>query len=139
MTNLERIGVSLDKALLNQFDQWLAQKQYPNRSEAIRDLIRSNLAQKELSIPSTKAVAAILLVYDHHSMKLAQRLVEIQHDHLIQTISAQHVHLDHDNCLEVIILKGKAAKLQQIADRITGLKGVKLSRINIVPTGDSLT
>ena len=139
MSNLERIGVSLDKALLNQFDKWIAQKQYPNRSEAIRDLVRSTLAQDELSIPSTKAVAAILLVYDHHSMKLAQRLVEIQHDHLVQTISAQHVHLDHDNCLEVIILKGKAAKLQQIADRITSLKGVKLSRINIVPTSDTLT
>jgi CopG family nickel-responsive transcriptional regulator len=139
MSNLERIGVSLDKMLLDQFDQWLFQKQYPNRSEAIRDLIRSNLAQEELTSPSAKAVAAILLVYDHHSMKLSQRLVEIQHDHLIQTISAQHVHLDHDNCLEVIILKGKAAKLQQIADRITSLKGVKLSRINIVPTGEKLT
>ena len=136
MSDLERIGVSLDKHLLNRFDQWIAKKQYPNRSEAIRDFIRSHLAQEDLARPSAKATAAILIVYDHHLMKLSQRLVEIQHDHLVQTISSQHVHLDHDNCLEVIILKGKVAKLQQIADQITGLKGVKLSRINIVPTGE---
>ena len=135
MSDLERIGVSLDNTLLEQFDHWIAQKQYPNRSEAIRDLIRSTLAQEELSVPSAKAVAAILLVYDHHSMKLAQRLVEIQHDHLVQTISAQHVHLDHDNCLEVIIVRGSPSTIEELANRLRAHRGVRHCHLSITSAG----
>ena len=138
MSDLERIGVSLDKVLLTQFDALIEKKRYPNRSEAIRDLIRQNLSEQEVTKPNARAVASILLIYDHHSMKLAQRLVEIQHHHLVQTISAQHIHLDHDNCLEVIILKGKVTQIRRISDLITGLKGVKLSRVNIMVTGEKL-
>ncbi len=138
MSDLERIGVSLDKMLLSQFDALIEKKRYPNRSEAIRDLIRQNLSEQEVTKPNARAVASILLIYDHHSMKLSQRLVEIQHHHLVQTISAQHIHLDHDNCLEVIILKGKVTQIRKISDLITGLKGVKLSRVNIMVTGEKL-
>ena len=125
MSDLERIGISLDKTLLSQFDALIEKKRYPNRSEAIRDLIRHHLSEQEVIKPNASAVAAILLIYDHHSMKLSQRLVEIQHHHLVQTISAQHVHLDHNNCLETITLKGKAKKLKELADRLIALKGMK--------------
>jgi len=138
MSKLERIGVSLDEKLLSQFDKLISRKHYPNRSEAIRDLIRKSIAEEELTKPTAKAIASILLVYNHHSMKLSQRLVDIQHEHLIQTISSMHVHLDHDNCLEVIILKGKVKDIQKTADQITALKGVKLSRVNILTGGKTL-
>ena len=136
---LKRFSVSLEEHLLEKLDNHISSRGYSNRSEAIRDLIRKQLSEEQLATPTTQAVAGVFLVYDHHSRTLPQKLMDLQHQHLLQIVSSTHVHLDHDNCLEVIILKGKAAKLQQIADRITSLKGVKLSRINIVPTGDSLT
>ena len=138
MSRLERIGVSLDEKLLAQFDKLIGRKHYPNRSEAIRDLIRKSIAEEDLTKPTAKAIASILLVYDHHAMKLSQRLVDIQHKHLIQTISSMHVHLDHDNCLEVIILKGKVKDIRKTADQITALKGVKLGRVNIMTGGKTL-
>lgn len=139
MSDLERIGVSLDKKLLGQFDNIIARKNYPNRSEAIRDLIRHSLSEEELKQPTATAIAAVSLVYDHHSMRLAQRLTEIQHHHLVQTISSVHIHLDHDNCLEIIILKGKVKDISKTAELITALKGVKLSRVNLITTGEKLS
>jgi len=47
MTNLVRFGVSLDKELLSRFDKQLKKKKYTNRSEAICDLIREKLVDKE--------------------------------------------------------------------------------------------
>ncbi len=139
MGKIERVGVSLDQELLEQFDALIAKQGYANRSEAVRDLIRARLDQEQLAKPATEAVAGILLVYDHHATNLSAKLNHLQHDHLLQIITSTHVHLDHHNCLEVIILKGKVSQIQSLADRMTSLKGVKLSRTNIMSTGKELT
>ncbi len=138
MKQVERIGVSLDKKLLAMFDQLIARQGYTNRSEAIRDLIRDRLSQEELAKPTTQAVAAVCVVYDHHSTRLSEKLVGLQHGHLLKTVASMHVHLDRDNCLEVIILRGKVKEIKKVADKITCLKGVKLSRVNITTTGEKL-
>ncbi len=135
MSQIERVGVSLDKELLSKFDELIGTQGYSNRSEAIRDLIRERLSQKQLAKPTTKAVAGIFLVYDHHSTSLSEKLIDLQHNHLLHVIASTHIHLDHDNCLEVIILKGKVKEIQELADLMTSLKGVKLSRVNLMTTG----
>jgi len=139
MCKVERVGVSLDKKLLAMFDQLIARQGYPNRSEAIRDLIRNRLSQEQLAKPTTQAVAGVFLVYDHHSTSLSQKLTDLQHHHLLQIVASTHIHLDHDNCLEIIILKGKVKDIEKISDKITSLKGVKLSRMNVLTTGEKLT
>jgi len=138
MSNIERIGVSLEKELLSVFDQIIEEDGYANRSEAIRDLIRDRLSRKQLSNPSAHAVAGVFLIYDHHATKLSQKLVDLQHNHLLQAIASTHVHLDHNNCLEVIILKGKVREIEKLGSSITSLKGVKLSRMNMMTTGEQL-
>ncbi len=138
MSKVERVGVSLNKKLLSMFDQLIAKQGYLNRSEAIRDLIRDRLSKEQLAKPTTQAVAGVFLVYDHHSTKLSGKLVDLQHSHLLQAIASTHVHLDHDNCLEVIILKGKVREIEKLANNIASLKGVKLSRVNIMATGEHL-
>ena len=40
---MERVTISLDEALLGEFDDYLKRKGYENRSEAIRDLLRRQL------------------------------------------------------------------------------------------------
>ena len=139
MAQTERIGISLDQKLLSMFDGLIAQQGYQNRSEAIRDLIRRRLAEQELTKPAAKAVAGLFLVYDHHSTRLSRKLTDLQHHHLLQVVSSIHVHLDHENCLEIIILKGRVKDIEQISDKITSLKGIKLSRVNILTTGEKLT
>ena len=138
MSKTERVGVSLDKKLLSMFDQLISRQGYTNRSEAIRDLIRNRLSEVQLGKPASEAVAGVFLVYDHHWAKLSQKLVDLQHNHLLQVIASTHVHLDHDNCLEVIILRGKVKEIEKLSDSMTCLKGVKLSRVNILSTGQKL-
>lgn len=134
MKQVERIGVSLDKKLLSMFDKLIAKQGYKNRSEAIRNLIRQQLSAERLSHPKTKAVAAVSLVYDHHLTKLMQKLTDLQHSHLLQAISSMHIHLDKHDCLEVIVLRGQVDEINKMAENILSLKGVKLGRVNLVPT-----
>jgi len=134
MNQVERIGVSLDKKLLSKFDDLIAKQGYQSRSEAIRDLIRQQLSTERLSNPQANAVAAVVLVYDHHATMVPQKLIDLQHSHLLQAISSLHVHLDKHDCLEVIVLRGRIGQINKVAENIVSTKGVKLGRINIVAT-----
>ena len=138
MSDIERVGVSLDKKLLGMFDARIRKQGYATRSEAVRDLIRDSLSQARLSDANAQATAALFIVYDHHAAKLSQKLIDLQHNHLLQVIVTTHVHLDHHNCLEVIILKGKVKDIETLGNRIASLKGVKLSRMNMMAADESL-
>ena len=129
MGQVERIGVSLESDLLVSFDRIIQDKGYENRSEAIRDLIRRELGANRLSDPEASALAVVLLVYDHHVAKLTERLLKLQHSHLLKTISSLHVHLDHHHCLEIIILKGKVREINDVGEKMVSLKGVRQGRV----------
>jgi CopG family nickel-responsive transcriptional regulator len=132
MAELERIGVSLDKDLLESFDKLIAGRGYQSRSEAIRDLVRQELSREKLADPKANAVAAVFIVYDHHAAKLAEKLIALQHSHLLHAISSLHVHLDQHDCLEVIVLRGPVSEINKVGENILSMKGVKLGRVNLV-------
>ena len=136
MSKIERIGLSVDGELLKDFDNLISQKGYENRSEAFRDMMREELGKEKLKNPNAKAVAAVFIFYDHHNSQLSQKLLQMQHSHLLETISSMHVHVTHHDCLEVIILKGKVGEIKKLADSIISLKGVHLGKLNLINIGN---
>lgn len=138
MGKLTRFGVSLDEELLEPFDALCAVKGYSNRSEAIRDLIRKALVAKEWQQADGQGAGTLTLVYDHHKNDLARRLTQMQHDEHDIIIATLHVHLDHHNCLEVLILKGEAARVRALADKLISCKGVKHGTFSGTTTGQDL-
>lgn len=133
-----RFGVSLDSELLEKFDALCAKRGNPSRSEAIRDLIRQELIREEWENETQSSAATLTLVFDHHRSDLAQKLTELQHESHESIIASMHVHLDHDNCLEVLVLMGPAAKLRALADKLTAVKGVKHGELSLATTGSGL-
>ena len=138
MGKLTRFGVSLDEELLEPFDALCAVKGYSNRSEAIRDLIRKALVAEEWQQADGQGAGTLTLVYDHHKNDLARRLTQMQHDEHDIIIATLHVHLDHHNCLEVLILKGEAARVRALADKLISCKGVKHGTFSGTTTGPDL-
>ena len=134
MEKVRRVGISLESDLLEKFDELIDNQGYQNRSEAVRDLIRGRLAEQQLSDPKAEAVAGVFIVYDHHHSHVNQKLITLQHNELLKTISSMHVHLGHHDCLEVILLKGNVKEICKLAESIVSLKGVKLGKVNFVAT-----
>jgi CopG family nickel-responsive transcriptional regulator len=129
-----RIGVAIDADLLEKFDQRIERRGYTNRSEAFRDLIRDDLIQEHAGSPDKPVVGTLTLIYDHHVRMLNEKLTGMQHEHHHSIVSSLHVHLDHDNCLEVLVLRGKSGDVRSIADRLISTKGVKHGRLTITST-----
>ena len=137
MSGSVRFSVSLGGDLLKQFDGMWKGDGLPTRSEAVQSLIRQSLVQKEWK--SGKEVAgAVVIVYDHHEKSLASELVDVQHDFEHVVVAAQHAHLDHDNCLESIIVKGKASEVEELVRKLKSLKGLKHASLMMTTTGKDM-
>jgi CopG family nickel-responsive transcriptional regulator len=138
LSDITRFGVSLDGGLLAKFDRLIGRKGYPNRSEAIRDLIRDSLVRDQWEAGDADAVGTLTLVYDHGTRELEERLTELQHANYKAVVSTLHIHLDAHHCLEVLVLRGKAGVLKGIADRLIGTRGVKHGTFSATSEGDAL-
>ncbi|MHC4944842.1 MAG: nickel-responsive transcriptional regulator NikR [Planctomycetota bacterium] len=137
MSNLTRFSVSMETSLCKRLDALIRRSRYKNRSEFLRDMIRDYLVKEEWK-GRREAVGTITLVYDHHARGLAHRLNELQHHHHSNVMASTHVHLDHDTCVEVIILKGRAGALREMADLLRQQKGVLHGALSISSTGKGL-
>ncbi len=137
MSKLFRFGISLEKDLLDKFDRLIGEKNYTNRSEAFRDLIRENLVKAEWN-KNKAIVGAITLIYDHHKRELVNKLMDIQHDFGGIIISSQHIHLDHNNCLEIIAVKGSSEHAQKLANSLKSVKGVRHGTLSMSTTGKDI-
>jgi CopG family transcriptional regulator, nickel-responsive regulator len=139
MAELTRFGVSIQTRLLEQFDQLIVQKGYVNRSEAIRDLIRGDLVEVTAEREEGEMVGTVTFVYNHHVRQLTDLLTEFQHQNYGAVIASLHVHLDPENCLEVLVVRGKSGEIRRIANKLIGTKGVKHGKLTLTTTGTDLT
>lgn len=137
MNKIIRFGVSMEEKLLEAFDRFINREGYKNRSEAIRDIIRKEFVEEEWE-KDISVAGCILLVYNHHKRDLVSKIMEIQHHYHEIIISTQHIHMDDTNCLEIVVVKGKAKVIRQIYGTLKALKGVKYSILSKASTGKKI-
>ena len=130
---IKRFGVSLEEDLLKELDFLAKRNKFPNRSQAIRFLIRKNLVEEAWQ-GNRKVSGAVVLIYDHHKRELISKSLDIQHNFAHIILATQHVHLNHHNCLEIIALKGNAPVLKELSDKLISLKGVKHGKLVVSAT-----
>jgi CopG family nickel-responsive transcriptional regulator len=130
-----RFSISLPPKLLKELDVMTGEKGYNKRSQAIADMIREKIIEHRQRLGNAEIAGTITLVYDHHKPHVQATLTDIQHDHYEIIISTIHVHLDHHNCLEVLVVRGKAGVIKKIADELISAKGVKHGKLTVTTTG----
>jgi CopG family nickel-responsive transcriptional regulator len=123
MSDLTRLSFSIEKSLFEKLEKIVKQKAYDNRSEFIRDVIRDMIVEEEWN-SNDEVIATITLVFDHHKRELESKLTNVQHDFHDLVLASTHVHLSHDICAEMIMTKGAAQKINQLANLLRRQKGV---------------
>lgn len=69
---------------------------------------------------------------------LSNKLNQVQHHSHGSVLAATHVHLDADNCLEVVIMKGRSGEIQHLADHMLAMRGVKHGKLVVTTTGKGM-
>ncbi len=138
-SDLTRFSIAIPSKLLSEFDEYTKQRGLLiNRSEAIRNLIRDALVDRELQDPAADIVGSITIIYDHHTPDLTRKIDDVEHGYPDEIVSSMHVHLDHHNCLEVIAVKGKSDKVNELANCLFGIKGISYGKLTVAATTDRL-
>ena len=133
-----RFGVSMNAELLEKFDRLIKEKNYQNRSEAIRDLVREKLVETEWETGTQEVVGTITIIYNHHTRELTEKLTELQHHYYQSIVFTLYIHLDEQNCLEAMVVRGKSELIREIADRLISTKGVKHGKLTMTSIGSRL-
>ena len=138
MSELVRFTVAMPDDLMEALDTYSARRGVRhNRSEAIRDLVRNALVEEEVEDPDSLVFGTLTMVFNHHSTDLRDKLDSVQHEHLDEIVSTVHVHLDEENCLEVVLMRGRSRDIRSIADALLGTKGVMHGKLVVTTTSTS--
>jgi CopG family nickel-responsive transcriptional regulator len=131
---MQRLTISIEDDLATDFEALVLARGYENRSEAFRDLLRRELGHAIVEAqPDATCVATLTYLYDHHERTTANRLADMQHDHHDLTVSTMHAHLEHHLCVETVILRGPASKVQAFAQHVLAQRGVRQGNLHLVP------
>ena len=123
-----RLGVSLEPDLLALLDTWVRERNSPSRSDALRALIRKELAEHELGNPDSDSVASVLLIYRHDAPNVLRRLTAVEHRWGGHVRSSSHVHLEGGSCMQLIGLVGRRDEVVKAAEDLRGVKGIAFGR-----------
>jgi CopG family nickel-responsive transcriptional regulator len=131
---VERVGVSFEPPLLKDFDALIRKKGYASRSEAVRDLVRKSIIESSVKDGNAIVIGTLTIIYDHHAHGVSDRLLHIQHHHHADILTTTHIHIDESDCLEVLIVRGKAKDVRALADNVQAIKGVRHGGLVITKT-----
>ena len=130
---LKRFSVSMEEELAEDFDRFVENTGFENRSQAVSQIIGDVLARREVLDPETPAIAAVSLVFDH-GKHLDHKLVKKQHKYLENVVSVLHVHISEERCMEVLVIRGTKREIRLAADELMGVRGVLMGEV-IFETG----
>jgi CopG family nickel-responsive transcriptional regulator len=130
---MQRITLSVDDALAEEFEDHISRNGYESRSEAIRDLIRDALkAEKTKPEDPAYCVGIVSFIFNRTIRTLAERLSDIHHAHHDLIVSTSRVYLDHDHSLECVILHGLTKDVRSLANNLRTERGVGFGSVNII-------
>lgn len=129
MDSIIRFSISLPKQLLDELDSKIGSQGYASRSEFTRDLIREKIVQDSWKNGDDELIGVLTLIYTHRQNDLIVKMMGIEQDANVDIVCTTHIHVNRDNCLETLVLRGKARNIENLADKIGGLKGVKFSKL----------
>ena len=128
-SSVTRISISLPPRLLEDFDQVTSHIGY-DRSKAIQQAMRDFISEYHWEQDSTaSAVGTITIIYDHDIPGLEGELTKVQHQHTTVISSTTHIHLDTHHCLLAIVVKGKTAKIKELATQLQSLRGISQLKV----------
>ena len=132
-----RFGVSLESELLEALDDYVKVNNFPNRSQAIRQLIERNLVERKWQC-NNQVAGAITLVYDHHKRDLGSKIADTCHEYFKEILAVQHFCLSHEICMEIIAVRGQSYQLTKLSDKLISLKGIRHGKL-VMTHSDEMT
>lgn len=131
---MQRITIAIEDELLAELDQQMDRSGATNRSEAIRDLLRRALTRD--APQNADCIGVVSYTLDLSTRDLGRRVPLTRHARHDQTVAAMSVPLDHSNAVEVTVMRGKVAEVEDYAHGLFAERGIRHGHLSLVPVED---
>jgi len=131
---MQRITIAIEDDLLAELDRTMERSGATNRSEAIRDLLRRSLARE--APQEADCVGVVSYTLDLSTRDLGRRVPQTRHARHDQAVAAMSVPLDHTNAMEVTVMRGKVADVEDYAHGLFSERGIRHGHVSLVPVED---
>jgi CopG family transcriptional regulator, nickel-responsive regulator len=129
------ISLSLPTELLEELDSALGAEKSANRSEVLRQALRSYLSEyKKLEELKGNIIATISVLYNKEEKN--EELFKLQHEFSDMITAYLHSHLTETSCLEVMVIKGSSNRLKELIDGLKANKPVKQIKFSVMTTDE---
>jgi CopG family nickel-responsive transcriptional regulator len=130
-----RFSISLPSGLAAQLDRMVRARGFKNRSQAIAEMVRTQISELRVETGTGSTAGTISLVYDYRKRNLQTTLSAIQHRYYLLIVASMHVHLEHHQYLEVLLVQGPPARVRRLADELITCKGVRHGKLQLTAVG----
>lgn len=120
------VSVSLPDSLLEQMDAAIKAGGYAGRSDLVRTALRDFLVHElQQTRREGQRTATLTLVYPEGHER---RIGDIRHGHGDVITSMMHAHAE-EKCVELFMLRGRAARIREFADRLRAYRDARLVEV----------
>ena len=125
---LKRFGVSLEDELLEDLDKYVGDNGFANRSQAIRFLIKKNVAEQKWQCNHIVS-GTIIITYYQDKKEITSKIASIQQSYTGVILSSSQYYINNNLCMHVATVMGEAHCLTELSDRLTTIKGIKHGKL----------
>lgn len=125
------VSLSIPKPLLEKIDTYIKEQGYANRSEIVRQALRTYISEaKKIEELKGTIIATITIIY-HKGAKTAQN-TDSQHHASNVVLTFLHTHIEESYCIEVIIAKGDAQVMKAFIAALKANKQVSEVKVTLL-------
>ena len=131
--NVTIISISVPEKLLQRVETSIKEQGFANRSEIVRQALRSFIMEsRSLKELDGEIAASITIIYERETTK--GQISEIQHSFGDIISTFLHAHIDEDHCLEVIVVKGEADNIRKLVEAFRTNEHISQLKVSILKT-----
>jgi len=127
------ISVSVPEKLLERVEKSIKEQGFANRSEIIRQALRTYITEaRSLRELEGEIAASITIIYKRGAKN--GQISEIQHSFGDIISTFLHAHIEEDYCLEVIVVKGEADNIRKLVEAFRTNEQINKIKVSILKT-----
>lgn len=131
------ISVSVPEQLLERIETSIQEQGFANRSEIVRQALRSFLTEsKSLRDLEGEVTASLTIIYKRGAS--TRQMSEIHHSFGDIISTFLHAHIDENSCLEMIVVKGPAENLRKLVDAFRTNEKISQIKVSVLETPKKL-
>jgi CopG family nickel-responsive transcriptional regulator len=125
------VSLSIPKQLLEKVDAYIKEQGYANRSEVLRQALRTYMSEAKKLDELKGTIAATITIIYHKGADTA-RNADNQHHFSNVVLTFLHTHIDEGYCIEVVVARGEARLMKAFISSLRANKQVSEVKVTLL-------